>query len=462
MVMERTAAAAALAEKLETRSARVGVLGLGYAGLPMAIALGEAGYTVVGLDVDAERARAVAAGRSPVTDVPSDSVQALVEQGKLDASTDMAQLAECDVALICVPTPLGPAKAPDLTYVRAAARSLAQYLHPGMLIILQSTVTPGTTRDPLGTTLADAGLEVGLDYFVAFCPERIDPGNNTWHVENTPKLVGGITPRCSELAQQFYTPVCDQIVRCSSPEVAEFSKLVENTYRFINISFVNEMSVLCDRLGVSVWEVIEAAATKPFAFQAALSRSRALAGTASRSVPFQLDALAREHGLVAELVEVAGRINSEQPRFVVNKLGRLLGARGKALSRAKVLCLGVTYKSDVADLRESAALKVLEELRWQGVETRYWDPFFSTVRVGHETLQSVELDDEVLDWADAVVLLVPHTRPELRSRGRARPPAARHHQPPGPLGSPNVVRAVGVVAARSVEASGRPTRDPLS
>jgi UDP-N-acetyl-D-glucosamine dehydrogenase len=438
MVMERTAAAAALAEKLETRSARVGVLGLGYAGLPMAVALGETGYTVMGLDVDAERTRAVAAGLSPVTDVPSDSVRALVEQGKLDASTDMAQLAECDVALICVPTPLGPAKAPDLTYVRAAARSLAQYLHPGMLIILQSTVTPGTTRDPLGTTLADAGLEVGLDYFVAFCPERIDPGNNTWHVENTPKLVGGITPRCSELAQQFYTPVCDRIVRCSSPEVAEFSKLVENTYRFINISFVNEMSVLCDRLGVSVWEVIDAAATKPFAFQAHYP-GPGVGGHCIPVVPFQLDALAREHGLVAELVEVAGRINSEQPRFVVNKLGRLLGTRGKALSRAKVLCLGVTYKSDVADLRESAALKVLEELRWQGVETRYWDPFFSTVRVGHETLQSVELNDEVLDWADAVVLLVPHTGPNYAHVAERVSLLLDTVNRLAPLGSPNVV-----------------------
>ena len=281
-----------------------------------------------------------------------------------------------------------------------------------MLVILQSTVTPGTTRDVLGGLLAERGLEPGVDYFVAFCPERIDPGNQRRHVENTPKLVGGLTATCSELAAVFYQPICDQIVRCSSPEVAEFSKLVENTYRFINISFVNELAVLCDRLGVSVWEVMEAAATKPFAFQAHYP-GPGVGGHCIPVVPFQLEALAKEHGLVAELVEVAGRINSEQPRFVVNKLARLLGTRGLPLRRARVLCLGVTYKADVADLRESAALKVLEELRWQGADVRYSDPFFSTIRIGAETLESVAVDDAALDWADAVVLLVPHAELDL-------------------------------------------------
>jgi UDP-N-acetyl-D-glucosamine dehydrogenase len=408
MVMERTAAGAALAGKLEARTARVAVLGLGYAGLPMAIAVGQAGHSVVGLDVDPVRAAAVAAGQSPVTDVADSEVQELVDAGRLTASVDMARLAECDVALVAVPTPLGPAKAPDLSYIRAAGRSLAQYLHPGMLIVLQSTVTPGTTRDVLGGQLAQQGLEPGRDYFLAFCPERIDPGNQRWHVENTPKLVGGLTPTCGELAAAFYQPICEQVVQCSSPEVAEFSKLVENTYRFINISFVNELAVLCDRLGVSVWEVMEAASTKPFAFQAHYP-GPGVGGHCIPVVPFQLEALAKEHGLVAELVEVAGRINSEQPRFVVNKLGRLLGTRSLPLRRARVLCLGVTYKPDVADLRESAALKVIEELRWQGAEVRYADPFFPQVRIGNETLEAVPVDDAALDWADAVVLLVPHS-----------------------------------------------------
>ena len=407
MVMERTAAAAALADRLATRSARVAVLGLGYAGLPMAVAIAEAGFPVIGLDVDPGRAGAVAAGRSPVTDVSDQSLQALTSAGRLTASTDMTELASCDVALVAVPTPLGPAKAPDLSYIRAAGHSLARNLHPGMLVILQSTVTPGTTRDVLGGILAESGLQPGLDYFLAFCPERIDPGNATWNVTNTPKLIGGLTPACSELAAALFAPICQKLVPCSSPEVAEFSKLVENTYRFINISFINEVAVLCDRLGVSIWEVVAAAATKPFAFQPHFP-SPGVGGHCIPVVPFQLEALAKEHGLVAELVEVAGRINSEQPRVVVNKLGRLLGARGLALQRARVLCLGVTYKADVADLRESAALKVLEELHWQGADARYWDPFFPEVQVGSATLRSVALDEEAVAWADAVVLLVPH------------------------------------------------------
>lgn len=408
MVAEWTDAGAALEERLQTRSARVAVLGLGYAGLPMAVALGEAGYLVVGLDVDAERASTVAAGRSPVTDVSDAAVSDLVRSGRLDASTDMGLLADCDVALICVPTPLGPAKAPDLAYVRLAAKSLADHLHRGMLIVLQSTVTPGTTRDAVGSILQVRGLEAGRDYFLAFCPERIDPGNQQWGVTNTPKLVGGLTARCTELAAAFYAPVCDRIHRCSSPEVAEFSKLIENTYRFINISFINETAVLCDRLGISIWEVIQAASTKPFAFQPHYP-GPGVGGHCIPVVPFQLEALAKEHGLVAELVEVAGRINSEQPRFVVNKLSRQLGVRGVALSRASVLCLGVTYKADVADLRESAALKVLEELCWQGADARYWDPFIPEVEVGPGTLHSVELDEAALRRANAVVLLVPHS-----------------------------------------------------
>jgi UDP-N-acetyl-D-glucosamine dehydrogenase len=417
LIHEQAAAGAALAEKLESRAARVGVMGLGYAGLPMAVALAEAGYRVVGLDVDTERVSAVAAGRSPVTDVADSAVAALVGRCHLEATIDMAALAGCDVALVCVPTPLGPAKAPDLTYVEAAARSLSEHLHRDMLIVLQSTVTPGTTRNVLGAILAQRGLQVGADYFVAFCPERIDPGNTTWRVENTPKLVGGLTPRCTELAAAFYAPVCESVVRCSSPEVAEFSKLVENSYRFINISFVNEVAVLCDRLGISIWEVIQAAATKPFAFQPHRP-SAGVGGHCIPVVPFQLEALAKEHGLVAELVEVAGRINSEQPRFVVAKLGRLLGAGGLALPRARILCLGVTYKPDVADLRESAALKVLEELLWQRADVSYWDPYFPQVEVGSQTLASIDLDEQAIAGMDAIVLLVPHTGPDYAGIAR--------------------------------------------
>jgi len=401
-------AGAGLAQKLEVRTARVGVLGLGYAGLPMAVALAEAGYPVVGLDVDPARAAAVRAGRSPVTYVANSVVSALVQAGGLEASNDMAELRDCDAAVICVPTPFGAVREPDLTHVRAAGRSIAQHLHPEMLVVLQSTAPPGTTRGVLGSILAESGLRVGLEYFLAFCPERIDPGNRTWTIANTPKLVGGLTPRCTELASALYAPVCQSLVPCSSPEVAEFAKLVENTYRFVNISLANEVAVLCDRVGVSPWEVIDAASTKPFAFQPHYP-GPGVGGDCIPVVPFQLEALAKEHGLAAELIEAAGRINAEQPRFVVDKLGRLLATRGLSLSQARVLCIGVTYKKDVADVRESAALKVLEELRCRVADARYWDPFFPQVKVGPETLHSSPLDDASLDWADAVVLLVPHS-----------------------------------------------------
>jgi UDP-N-acetyl-D-glucosamine dehydrogenase len=411
MVLQETRPGSALAHKLEARTARVGVLGLGYAGLPMAVAMGEAGYRVVGLDLDSNRAATVRAGRSPVSHVPDSVVSTLARSGRLDASDNMSELESCDVAVICVPTPFGTGKAPDLRYVRMAGDSIAECLHPEMLVILQSTVPPGTTQNVLGSTLDERGLQVGSDYFLAFCPERIDPGSINWTIHNTPKLIGGSTPRCTQLAASFFSPVCDTVVPCSSPEVAEFAKLVENTYRFVNISLANEMAVLCDRVGVSVWEVIDAASTKPFAFQKH-TPGPGVGGDCIPVVPFQLQTLAQEHGLVAEFVEAARRVNESQPSFVVGKLERLLAPRHIPLNQARVLCLGVTYKSDVADLRESAALRVLEELQRGRADVRYWDRFFPEVTVGCETIRRSDLDDALLAWADATVLLVPHSGPD--------------------------------------------------
>lgn len=398
----------ALTARLELRTARVAVVGLGYAGLPMAVALASAGYRVTGFDVDGARVAAIGAGRSSVTNVPDDEIQRLRQVDRLDATADMSRLSACDVALVCVPTPLGPDRRPDLDYVRAAGRSLAAQLRPGMLVVLQSTVPPGTTRRVIGSILAERGLNVGRDYFLAFCPERIDPGNATWGVENTSKLVGGMTDACTALATTFFAPVCTSIVPCASPEVAELAKLAENTYRFINISFVNELAILCDRIGVSVWDVVDAAASKPFAFQPHYPGA-GVGGHCIPVVPFHLDALAREHGLSFQLVEAAGRVNASQPRFVVEKLARLLAARGVAPVGARVVCLGVTYKRDVADLRESAALAVLSELRLAGFKAAYADPFFPSVTVNGETLQAVTLTGAELDRADAVILLVPHS-----------------------------------------------------
>ena len=280
-VVQQQSPAQALERKILERTARVGVIGLGYAGLPMAVEVARAGFTVTGVDVNSERVKAVNEGRSPVSDVDSKVVQALVSEQRLEATAEFDVVHELDAVIICVPTPVDDAKRPDLRYVQAATRDIAPRLHPGMLVALQSTCSPGTTREVVLPILAHSGLTVGEDYFLVFAPERIDPGNTRYSVRNTPKLIGGITPRCTALAQQLYRPLVDELVPVSSPEVAEMSKLVENTFRFINISFINEMAKLCDRMGISVWEVVDAASTKPFAFL----RHYQVAGVGGHCIP---------------------------------------------------------------------------------------------------------------------------------------------------------------------------------
>lgn len=411
MVVQQHAPASALERKIRERTARVGVLGLGYAGLPMAVEIARAGFAVTGLDVNPERVAAVTAGRSPVSDVESDLVGALVAEGLLEATSDFDALVELDAVLICVPTPLDDAHRPDLRYVEMAARDIAERLHPGMLVILQSTCSPGTTRDilPILTqTGAERGLEVGRDFFLVFAPERIDPGNARYTVRNTPKLVGGVTPRCTELALRLYRTFVDELVPVSSPEVAEMSKLVENTFRFINISFINEMAQLCDRMGISVWEVVDAAASKPFAFMPHYPGA-GVGGHCIPIVPFYLEAVAERHGLVAELIEAAGRINERMPEFVIEKLDRLLFEREVNPAKARVLLLGVTYKRDVADLRESAALAVLRHLLDRGRNVCYADPQIDRLEERGRTVRSERLTSELLRSVDCAILLVPHS-----------------------------------------------------
>ncbi len=412
MVVEQLAPAQSLERKIRERTARVGVLGLGYAGLPMAVEIAAAGFEVTGLDVNRERVGAVNAGRSPVSDVDGSIVRDLTERDLLRATTDFDVLAELDAVIICVPTPLDDLKRPDLRYVRQATRDIAARLHPGMLVALQSTCSPGTTREILLPTLAEHAAErsltVGDDYFVVFAPERIDPGNARYTVRNTPKLIGGVTPRCTELAGELYGGFIDQLVPVSSPEVAEMSKLVENTFRFINISFVNEMAQLCDRMGISVWEVVDAAASKPFAFMPHYPGA-GVGGHCIPIVPFYLEAVAERNGLVAEMIEAAGRINDAMPEFAIAKLDRLLAERGIDPARARVVLLGVTYKRDVADLRESAALQVLGRLLAQGRAVSYHDPLIPSVGVEGRALRSAPLTAEALRGADGVILLTPHS-----------------------------------------------------
>jgi UDP-N-acetyl-D-glucosamine dehydrogenase len=408
MAVQQHAPAQTLERKLRERSARVGVLGLGYAGLPMAVEIAQAGFDVTGLDINAARVNAVNDGTSPVSDVEDATIRELLGKKLLRASTGLDLLTDLDVVLIAVPTPLKDDRQPDLRYVQAATRDIAARLHPGMLVILQSTCSPGTTREVMLPTLQKTGLEVGKDYFLVFAPERIDPGNARFNVRNTPKLIGGITSTCTELAQGLYRYFVDALVPVSSPEVAETSKLVENTFRFINISFVNEIAQLCDRIGISVWEVIEAANSKPFAFMPHYPGA-GVGGHCIPIVPFYLEAIAQRHGVMAAMIEAAGRINDHMPTFVIEKMARLLRERGKPNGGGRVLVLGVTYKKDVADLRESSALEVVRRLNADGYTVLYHDPLIPRLEHAGLTLESSVLTADLLASVDSVILCAPHT-----------------------------------------------------
>lgn len=398
-----------LEAKLRSRKARVAIIGLGYAGLPMAIELGRAGYEVIGYDVDHGRVEQVQHDLSPVSTVPDEQVATLRAAQRLSATIDPTVLGTADVVLIAVPTPLSPDGRPDLRFVESAGATLARHLRPGMLVMLQSTCGPGTTTRQLGPLLTrESRLIAGEDFFLGFAPERIDPGNNRYTVRNTPKLIGGITPESTRLGCVLFAGIVEDVIPVSSPEVAEMAKLVENTFRFINISFVNEMALLCDQLGVNVWEVIEAAKTKPFAFMAHYP-GPGVGGHCIPVVPQYLEAAAAEHGLGSELIHAANRINNRMPLLVVDKIEQALEAEGNHLIGARVLGVGVTYKPDVADVRESAAVRVLEEAIRRGARVTYYDPLIPLLRVAGESLESVTLEQSGLARADAVVLLTPHS-----------------------------------------------------
>ena len=423
---------ASLERKLRARSARIAVVGLGYAGLPMALEFAGAGFPTIGLDVDAHKVTTINRGQSPVSNVTDEELQAR----SLTASTDPTVLDTADVAVICVPTPLTPSGGPDLRFVQAAGTTIGQHLHPEMLVILQSTCGPGTTSQQLAPALERAsGLRAGEDFFVAFAPERIDPGNQKYTVKNTPKLVGGVSPESTRLAAALYETCIDEVVLVSSPEIAELAKLVENTFRFINISFINEMALLCDRLGVNVWEVIEAAKTKPFAFLPHYP-SPGVGGHCIPVVPQYLDAAAREAGLESELIPAANRINDAMPRLIVDKLEQALE---RTLVGARILLVGITYKPDIADIRESAAVRVLEEIAARGATVQYHDPLWPSLEVADRALESVALDPLDIAEADAVVLLTPHTSIDYASIVRAAPLVIDTHSGLHPREAPNVV-----------------------
>lgn len=349
----------------------IGIIGLGYVGLPLAVAFAEVGEDVVGLDYDEKKVSSLNAAESYIEDVPSETLAALSD--RITATTEYADLAGCEAVIVCVPTPLTGSREPDLSYLRSSAEELAKVLSPGQLVVLESTTYPGTTRDLLATTLEDGGRVSGTDFHLAFSPERIDPGRTDFTVRTTPKLVGGITPACTARAKELYERICDEVIPLSGPEAAELSKLLENIFRSVNIALVNELAQLCDRLGVDIWEVIDAASSKPFGFMR-FEPGPGMGGHCLPVDPFYLAFTAREHDFYPEFIELAGKINQSQPLFCVGRIERVLNDNGRPVNGTKILILGVSYKAGVGDVRESPALKIVRLLSELGADLSYHDP----------------------------------------------------------------------------------------
>jgi UDP-N-acetyl-D-glucosamine dehydrogenase len=384
---------------------KIGIIGLGYVGLPLAVAFAQEGHEVVGLDADPRKIEALNEGRSYVEDISDEALAPLA--GRLRATPRHADLASCNAVIVCVPTPLTTSREPDLTHVLDSGTALSAVLQPEQLVVLESTTYPGTTRERLAPILEESGMAAGRDFHLAFSPERIDPGRTDYDVRTTPKLVGGITERCAERARELYSLICDEVVVLSTPEAAELSKLLENIFRSVNIALVNELAQLCDRLGIDVWEVVDAAATKPFGFMR-FDPGPGMGGHCLPVDPFYLAFKAREHDFYPEFIELAGKINQAQPAFCADRIERALNDAGKPVNGSSILILGVSYKAGVGDTRESPAIKIVRLLRELGGEVSYHDPHVPAVpELG---LESVDLT-EALASADLAAIVTAH--PEI-------------------------------------------------
>ena len=398
-----------LIQKITGKTATVAILGLGYVGLPLAVVFAEAGFKVIGVDPVVEKVDLINRGQSYVLDVPSEKVARLVKEGRLSATTDFAATRQADAVSICVPTPLRKTGDPDLSFIVSAAKGLAPYAHAGMVVVLESSTYPGTTRELVLPRLAtERGLVAGRDIFIAFSPERVDPGRTDWTTKNTPKVVGGITEDCSDVASAWYSQALDTVVRVSTTEIAEMAKLLENTFRMINIGLVNELAIMCDRMGVDVWEVIDAAATKPFGFMK-FSPGPGLGGHCIPIDPLYLSWKMKTFNYNARFIELASEINTNMPRFAVSKVQDALNERGKPVKGSRLLVLGVAYKPDIDDLRESPALDVIHLLKEKGAEVCYHDPYVPHFK--HDGWGLVSVGDLMAEVkaADAVVIVTNHT-----------------------------------------------------
>ena len=400
--------ATTLRERLEGRSASVAVIGLGYVGLPLAAAAAQAGHSVIGVDLSQRRVQDVNAGISTIQDVPSDVVRRLVSTGRLRATRDYSELKDVDVAVIAVPTPIDEYRVPDLSYVKGAVEALAPVMKKGSLVILESTSYPGTTEEIVVPALRAQGKVAGEDVFVGYSPERIDPGNKTWTLTNTPKIVSGLTPESLELTVAWYGSFIERLVPVSSLKTAEIAKVFENIFRIVNIALVNEFQMICDSFGIDVWEVIAACSTKPYGFMP-FYPGPGLGGHCVPVDPFYLAWKAREKHVNTEFIELAGRINHQMPGYVVAKVAKLLNSNGKALQAARIALIGVAYKKDTSDVRESAAIRIIELLKREGADVTYHDPYVPSISVEGTELTSRSLSGSYLSTKDAIVIVTDHT-----------------------------------------------------
>lgn len=397
-----------LEEKLRNKSARVGIVGLGYVGLPLALAFSEAGFKVLGFDIQQKRVNLVNQGRSYIADVSSDRLSAIRVKKLLEATTDQSKLGEVDVICICVPTPLTKTKDPDLSYVIRESEKISQHLQPEQLVVLESTTYPGTTKEVILPILERSRLKGGSDFHLAYSPERVDPGNEKYGIRNTPKLVGGIDSQSAKLAELLYRQIAEAVVSVSCPEVAEMTKVFENVFRSVNIALVNELAQLCEKMGISVWEVIDAASTKSFGYMP-FYPGPGIGGHCIPLDPYYLANKAREYDFHTRFIELAAEINEQMPRHITSRIMESLNTQGRSLNGAKVLVLGAAYKKDVEDLRESPSLRLIELLQEKGAKVSYNDPYISKIQLSEGTLTSVELTEESLSSADCVVIATDHS-----------------------------------------------------
>jgi UDP-N-acetyl-D-glucosamine dehydrogenase len=405
---EREVTLLQLEEKLRDKLATIGIVGLGYVGLPLSVAFAMARFKVLGFDIQQKKADLVNQGKSYIADVSSDNLSSVVTGKLLEATTDQSRIKEVDAICICVPTPLTKTKDPELSYVISESEAVSRYLQKGQLVVLESTTYPGTTREVMLPILEHSGLKAVRDFYLAFSPERTDPGSKNYNIRNTPKVVGGIDPKSTKLATLLYSQIVERVVPVSSPEVAEMTKVFENVFRSVNIALVNELAHLCEKMGLSVWEVIDAASTKPFGYMP-FYPGPGIGGHCIPLDPYYLANKARELDFHTRFIELAAEINEHMPYHVVSRILEALNTRGKSLNGAKILVLGVAYKKDIEDTRESPALKIIQLLREKGAEVSYNDPYVSQIHMPAGDMESVELSGECLASMDCVVIAADHS-----------------------------------------------------